>query len=99
MPWYHLGSPVPHGYGLGEWCTLLRDDGRTRRGLPLLFIKEARRRGSETMFPPRFRAPFQLPGLSAAVLRRYSSLHCLLDVELLLGYNVRQIPRNVKYGM
>ena len=48
-------------------------NGSTRRALS----SSVRTRSSETMFPPCFRAPFQLPGLSAAVLRGYSSLHRL----------------------
>ena len=58
--------------------TLLRCDVRTRRDLCI----RGRPRNSETMFGKPFRTPFHQPGLSAAYLPAYSSLHRLCGMEL-----------------
>ena len=58
--------------------TLLRCDVRSRRDLCI----RGRPRNSETMFGKPFRTPFHQPGLSAAYLPAYSSLHRLCGMEL-----------------
>ena len=78
-PWYHLAS---HTSSRKRPYRVPTHPCAVTCAHVVTYAFRGRPRNSETMFGKPFRTPFHQPGLSAAYLPAYSSLHRLCGMEL-----------------